>query len=301
MLLTTIQQGASKADPFTIVIVANPSLESRYLSGNFIPDPILANPAAFASSVDYVTDSLFGRLPGQAETLLGDPTIAPHVRVVALIDRGSAPSAATALAAQDHGSRMLIGRRAVIGPYVLPHTGTADVVFVVSGSATHMFASSWYTSDDDARPGCPFTLDGIPMVHRFFNVIPGIAVLHATSRSITAVHEFQHAISSYSNGMLTDLYADQPRGVNKRTRPVPAAPPTFRTYQNGAVRLYDADPHRAPLGYPPAWTTYHCERHDPSKPAIMDDYHQAANPLACLNDQITRDFVIDRVKAKLAR
>jgi hypothetical protein len=122
--------------------------------------------------------------------------------------------------------------------------------------------------------------------------------MHFTASSLTAPHEFQHAISSYSNGMIVDLYVDSPPAVNnKRGRPIPESYGT----QNGVA--LKSDPNRGSLSYPPTWASYHCEIQDPSNPAIMDNYYLASSgvPEVCQNDKVTRTFVVDRVLAKMGR
>ena len=71
-----------KKNPFTIVIIANPVLETPWKSGTFVVDPITAKQADFDASTQYIQEALFGTLPNQQENLLADATIAPHIRVV---------------------------------------------------------------------------------------------------------------------------------------------------------------------------------------------------------------------------
>ncbi len=121
-------------------------------------------------------------------------------------------------------------------------------------------------------------------------------VLGPSVTALTALHELQHAISSYSNGSIVDLYVDSPPGVNcKRGRPIP---PDFANY-NGAVLA--SDPIRDGLGYDPGWSSYHCGLIDPSLPAVMDNYFLGSTPDAGQNDEITRRFILDRLNAKLSR
>jgi len=110
------------------------------------------------------------------------------------------------------------------------------------------------------------------------------------------VHEFSHALSSYSNDGIVDLYTDSPVDVNNlRGRPIP---PAFRTY-NGMVCA--CDPIRDSLGYPPSWQSYHCELNAPGFPAVMDNYFTAAPPESCEHDRITCQFLQDRMVAKIGR
>ena len=295
---SVLRKGAKKPDPFSIVIVANPALETPWMSGTFVVDPATSNHAAFNRCAHYILDALFGTLPSQREALLADPTIAPHVRVVALFVPGLPPQNPNALVAQDGVSNLLVARRSVIVPFLTRYGLQADVAYAVSASGSHDRASAWFTSDDDARPGCPFALDGITLYHRHYNLIPGTVAIHRNSRSLTALHEFGHALSSYTNGSVLDLYVDSRAELNnKRGRPIPA---TFATYSGIAL---PADTARDGLGYPPGWQSYHCELIDPSLPAVMDNYWAAPSgiPEHCLHDRITRQFLRERLLVKICR
>lgn len=288
----------SKKDPFTICIIANPALESPWNSGYFIPDPILSRPGEFDASVDYIEQVLFGRLPGQAEAFLGDPAIEPRVRVVSLFVEGLPAEEVNSLVGEDGVSTALVARRAAFAPFLAEYGLAADVAYAVSGSETHTRASAWHMSDDDERPGVTFSLDGFDLAHRHYYRIPGTVAQHFTSTSLTALHEFAHALSSYSNGSILDLYVDSEPGVNnKRGRPIPA---TFAVYDGTSLA---SDPARDGLGYPGGWESYHCELNDPAVPSVMDNYWLAPGgvPERCQHDKITRRFLLDRVRAKLGR
>ena len=298
-VIQTIRPGdTSKPDPFTIVIVSNPALEAPWNSGTFVIDPITSNQAAFDGCVRYIDDSLFGNLPGQRETFLADPAILPKLRVVSLFVTGLAAADANALVGQDGVSNLLVARRKVFAPFLAAFGYQADVAYAISASATHTRASAWFTTDDDTRPGVGFTLDGVAFSHRFYNIIPGTVALPVNSTSLTALHEFGHAFSSYTNGAVVDLYADSGPGLNnKRERPAPA---TFANY-DGTVMA--SDPNRGGLGYPGNWQSNHCELLDPTVPAVMDNYWLASDgvPEHCQHDRITRQFLRDRILAKLSR
>lgn len=295
--IEVIRQGdTSKADPFTICVVANAALEAPWNTGQFISDPLTS--AAFRRAVRYIEDSLFGRLPGQTEQILSDPSIVNKIRLVSLQPSALAPADATSLVAQDSLSSLLVARSSVFVAFLARFGLYADVVFAVSGSTTHSRASAWLTSDDDARPGVSFTLDGVTKTHRFHCIVPGTVAIHATATSLTALHEFGHAISSYTNGSIVDLYVDSDAGLNnRRGRPMPI---TFSSY-NGTA--YSTDLTRDGLGYTPGWQSYHCELTDPSAPAAMDDYWKepTGHPTRCMHDKITRQFILDRIQAKAAR
>jgi hypothetical protein len=275
-------------------------LERPWRSGRFVVDPILADAAGFTAAVQYVESALFGTLPGEAEQLLSEPTIEPGVRLVAIwfTGAGEDPLDPMSFVAEDTVSNQLVARRAAIDAWMRSQSLYADVVMAISESPTHTRATSWFTTDDDSRGGVAFTLDGRTLVHRHYFSIPGTSALHTTSSSLTALHEFQHAVSSYSNGAVTDLYVDSPPALNiKRGRPIPAL---FATYAGAG---YATDPSRDSLGYPAGWQSYHGELIDPNTPAVMDNYWQApgGRPELCQNDRITRAFILDRISAKMGK
>jgi len=297
-IVTVVRPGdTTKTNPFTIVVLSNPCLETPWRSGVFAVDPITSDQPAFEGCVHYINESLFGGLPGQVESFIADPAIAPFIRLVSLFFDGLPTADGHALVAQDRVSNLVLARRAAFRPFLARYGLSADVVYAVTGSRSHTRASAWFTSDDDNGAGVPFTLDGQDLTHRFDVLIPGTVALPVTSTSLTALHEFGHALSSYSNGMVVDLYVDGTPGLNKRRgQPIP---PVFCTY-NGTPLA--ADHHRDGLGYPRGWRSYHGALLDPANPAVMDDYWRAAaGPEACRHDQITCRFLLDRLRAKILR
>jgi hypothetical protein len=298
-IITVLRQGdTTKSDPFTIIIVANPALEAPWKSGKFVIDPIMSRQAAFDSSATHIVDALFGQLPGQKEQFMADARIGPAVRVISMFVTGLPAVDANSLVAEDAVSNMLVARRNVFVAFLARYGYKGDIVYAVSDSTSHTRASAWYTSDDDAGPGVSFNLDGAAYTHRHYCRIPGTVAIHSTSRSITPLHEFGHALSSYSNGAITDLYVDSDPAVNNKVgRPVPYQ---FGTYDGTMMRT---DPLRDGLTYPATWLSYHCELHDPRYPAVMDDYWSASSgrPEDCQHDKITRQFLTDRLIAKIGR
>ena len=133
----------------------------------------------------------------------------------------------------------------------------------------------------------------------------GTVAIHSSSTSVTALHEFGHALSSYSNGAVTDLYVDSLPALNvKRLTSGASVPINFADY-DGIILA--ADPTRDGLGYPVGWSSYHCALNNEIVPALMDDYWQAgiahpgSVPEDCEHDQITRRFLRDRMLAKISR
>jgi hypothetical protein len=292
------QGDTSKTNPFTILVVANPVLEIPWKAGKFGIDPITHDPTRFAGCVQYIEKSVFGARPNQAEGLLGDTIIAPKVRFLSLFQRALPPESKFSFVAEDFGGGLLVPRRRAIRDFLQRESLLADIVYVVSASVAIERESAWATSDDDKGPGTTFLLDGKVMSHRHNYLIPGTIALHLKSDGLTAAHEFHHAISSYSNGLIQDLYIDSPPAVNvKCGRPIPSS---FGDYESV---IFGSDSTRMPLLYPTTWNSYHCERHDGQYPALMDDYWKASGGISevCQNDKITRKFVLDRVRAKISR
>lgn len=288
----------SKPNPYTIVIVANPALEAPWKSGEFVIDPIMADQPAFDACAQYTVDALFGALPNQRERLMAEPAFASRVRIVSLFVTGLPAIDANSLVAQDSLSFMLIARRDQFNALLAQFGLVADVSYAISKSDSHTRASAWFTTDDDTRAGISFTLDGVALSHRFFCRIPGTVAMHTTAASLTALHEFGHAASSYTNGAVVDLYVDGSPGLNnKRGRPIPTA---FANH-NGVALTSDLT--RDSLGYPSDWQSYHCELIDSTFLAVMDNYWLARDrtPEHCQHDLITRRFLIERLRAKMSR
>jgi hypothetical protein len=302
---------AAKLNPFTICIVANRYLEAPLNSGAFIPDPIIGNKPSFDRCAKYIVDCLIGALPNQHDGILDDPAILPHVKICTIFD--PAPATATdpnqqdseSLIGQDGASYLLIARRTQIKDYLQAQYGKiVDVAYAITSSNTHQRASAWFATDDPANTGVPFNLDGLKLVHCYESFIPGTVALHCTAASLTATHEFGHALSSYQNGMVVDLYIDGNAAVNnKRRRPIP---PNFTTYSAAPIV---SDMTRGHLGYPVTWQSYHGERNGVAPagldlPAIMDNYYMVpggCHAEQCEHDVVTRKFLKDRLVAKINR
>lgn len=292
-----ISPGAAKANPFTICIVANPAVKTSDDPPAFEPDPVIESTFLLEESATYICDALFGRLPGQQETWMSDPEIEPEVRVVSIYDPAP-PSPETALIALLAKSAAMEPRRAVIGAYVRARDVAADVVFVVSKNPTHWRASSYAADDDIDRKGPKFTLDGESHTHCYWTTIPGTVAIHTGADSLTALHEFYHAMGSFHNGQIGDLYIDGEARVNCKRVLEPPFPPVFGEY---AGTHYASDLRRETLGYPTGWKSYQCEKHDPVRTSLMDKYRSDPDPNTAQADKITRAFVQDRLRAKLNR
>ena len=289
---------AGKPDPFTICVISNPALESPWKSNQFQVDPITNDEAGFDLLVRFIEQALFGLLPEQAEPFLSDPGIAPGVRLVSLFVSGLEADDVNSLVAEDGVSDLLIARRARFRPFLERYGLVADVAYAISQSESHTRPSAWPATDDDSGSGVAFTIDGATFHHRHRCIVPGTVAQHAASAPLTALHEFGHALSSYSNGLIVDLYEDSPPAINNRHgRPIPEQ---FAVYDGIALA---SDRNRNGLGYPAGWRSFHCELNDASFPALMDNYWLAHDgiPEHCQHDVVTRRFLLDRVRAKLAR
>src|SRR5262249_44237619 len=152
----------------------------------------------------------------------------------------------------EFGAEIVEPRRDSIAAFMKSHGIVADVVYALTASSTHQRASAWFTSDDAARGGVAFTVDGNPFTHRFFNTVPGTVALPISSTSMTGLHEFGHAASSFTDGKVVDQYVDSSPDLNvKSGRPIPAAFGTLNATN------YNSDLVRDGLGYPAGWTSYH--------------------------------------------
>src|SRR5262245_51728519 len=130
---------------------------------------------AFNAAAKQILSAPFATISGQTEPFISDPSIGPRIRVISVFVSGLPAQDSNSLVGQDGVSALLVARRAVFMPLLVPKGITvADVVYAVSASETHRRASAWPTSDDDATPGAGigFTLDSGMFFHRFFNTIP---------------------------------------------------------------------------------------------------------------------------------
>jgi hypothetical protein len=295
--ITVLQDGdTGMANPYTIAIIANPALETPTGSGVFVPDPILLNMAAFDATATYIVNALFGHLPMQAEQLLADPLLGPKMRIVKVFD-ALPPVAANSLVDLPD-PELLEPRRDAFVPFLAKYQIAADVAYAVSASATNTRASAWFTTEDTTRGGTPFDIDGAPFTHWNYCTIPGTVAIHITATSVTALHEFGHAASSFTDGTVLDQYVDNTVGLNnKQGRPIP---PVFGTLSGTA---YNSDTARDSLGYPAGWQSYHPQLVNPAVPSLMDNYWLAPGgvPAVCRFDTLTRQYFYDRLRVKVSR
>ncbi len=302
--ITVVQSGAEKANggwPYTICIIANPWIEAPEGSGKFVADPIVLNQDSFNERAGYILQSVFGRLPGQAEAMLAG--LADQFRVISVFDPDRPRLDRNALVAHDN-TNIVVARQNKFAPFLKTITVDgmgklrADVAFAVTASASHDRSSAWYTQDNEGLDGRDFMIDDLQMTHRPDNTMPGTVALHVSAVSIVALHEFGHAASSWSNGLIGDLYVDGGIGLNKR-RPGPI-PAQFCVYDG--IEYASSTTRGGTLAYPADWVSYHPALSDPAYPAVMDDFWQAADgPEKCQHDRLTRQFLLDRIQAIMSR
>jgi hypothetical protein len=285
--------------PFTIAIVANPAIKTE--NGGIVADSPTTNPVTFRTAVVAVLRQLLTL----DEDLLRRDGLETLLRFVAICDGRAQPRERNALCEEYRGHPIMLPRRRAARDFLKRRSVRADVIFVIHGSPTHVLASAPFTTDDRSELGTTYTYDGEEWVHYHFPRISGAVALHVDfDRAHPIVlHEFAHAVSSDTNGKLTDAYVEgQPCGfiVNKRYRastndPIPRH---FCSY-DGVV--YSADPNRDSLTYPPDWKSYHPALQDPTRPNLMDDYRMTADPSKCRFDRLTYQWLRDRLWAKARR
>jgi hypothetical protein len=284
-------------EPFVIAIISNPCLSAP--GGEVRVDPISRDEPAFQSAVQTIFEALFGQPADQAEPFLGTDDVAEGCTVQHIFLAGYPAERQYAFVQEAPDSDLIGARRWEVDEFLRDTLGIrADLVFVVTASETHNRDAATAATDDEARGGVAFTMDGVRGLHCYYTLIPGAVAFHASSNGMIALHEAGHALGSYQNGVISDLYVDDGSGINaKRGRPIPER---FAVL-NGTS--YRTDPSRNGLGYPDTWQAYHCELHDPEYPSVMDNFWEAAGGAIhrCQHDRITRQFLLDRVRAKISR
>ena len=194
------------------------------------------------------------------ESLLRTDNIDRLIRFATIFDTTRSANTNTALV-HEITPDLLEPQRTLTEGFVSPYGERADVVYCISASTTHTRASAWFGDDDLATTTHTCTPDGTTRRSGRYAVVPGSVALSTLmdATGLTALHEFGHAASDFTNGMVTDLYVDPTRTgfvVNKKMRalttdPVPA---NFATVD---TTTYTADAARDSIGYPSDWLSYH--------------------------------------------
>jgi hypothetical protein len=274
----------------------------------------MLNQSRFSACARYIVDCLYGRLPNQSETLLADPVVNGKVKIIQIFDYSLPPNIVNALINEDRGLLEPLPDRIsnVLGMHYNVH---ADVVYAVSLSDINLMPTpiGIPMKDDTSRGYGLYHLDGATYRHYQYSIEPGAIGLNAKEPEITpntmvALHEFAHALGSGQNGLIVDLYNDNVAHgmcINKKhstargIRPQEFAVLDGSQYQSASSRgqnlPYESNGVK--------WLSYHCEQHQPAYPAIMDLYYAAPGGRyeRCEHDKITRQFLIDRLSAKVSR
>jgi hypothetical protein len=262
-------------------------------------DPISSDEAAFNSAVQTIFDALFGQATDQAEPFLGTDDVADGCTVHHVFLTQYPVERQYAFVQEAPDSDIIGARRSEVDEFLREALGIrADLIFVVTASETHQRDAASAATDDEERGGVPFMMDSVHGQHCYYTLIPGSVAFHASSTGMIALHEAGHALGSYQNGLISDLYVDDGPGINsKRGRPIPES---FAVLNDTAYRT---DLSRDHIGYPASWQAYYCQLHDPEYPSIMDNFWEAAGGAInrCQHDTITRQFLLDRVRAKISR
>jgi hypothetical protein len=290
--------GRPSAAPYTFVFAATPAFEA--LGGGAGADAVLTNRPGYHDIVRHCVENLLTL----TESLLREDNLDASVRFVSIFDNTQGATSANALV-RAIAPNMIEPVRERMNGFTGRYGEDPDIVFCLTGSTMFTRASAWFTTDDNTKDGVNFIYDGTARTHRRFTDVPGSAALSLLMRTdgLTAIHEFGHAASDFNNGMVIDLYVPGTRTgfvVNKKMRALTtdAVPAGFATYGPTA---FQSDQDRDGLGYPSTWASYHPALVDATRPNMMDDYWQAAEPQRCRLDGLTFSWFRDRLRSKILR
>jgi hypothetical protein len=288
--------GAPKHAPYTIAFVANPTIRTN--PGALVADPVTANRPSFHAAVSFALDNMLN----STEDVLRANSLDRQIQFLTVFDGTLAVGDANALVQED--STNIIGpRRDKTRGFLGGYQVTADVAFAMCGSTTHTRSSAWFTSDDTTRGTVSFTYDGTTYSHGLFAGIPGSVALATTAAGLTPFHEFGHASAIFDDGKIDDLYVDGLRAgleINKKARAL-ATNPIPTNFATSAGTTYTSDQNRDGIGYPATWTSYHPALQDATRPNMMDNFWNAADPRRCRLDGLTYAWLSSRLRAKANR
>lgn len=334
---------ARHSDSYTVVILANTFLEAERGSPKFREDEILDEPKLFKAKVECIIDSL-----RQSEILR---KFISDMRFVAIIDPQKAKTndrdeqRARALCLENSidviiEPRQRIYKRKEDGTYELqeerlkkylelyPSLGRVDIVYAVTASRTHTRSSAYYTIEEETTASEDFQFilynkDGSlrdPLLGRYApprNVpefVPGLIAYSAwDNRRKTPLHEFAHAMSSTTNGLIYDEYNDEVpfntdslMVINKRRATAvmdddgndfiePSELPELfaKFYEAGQPERNDFSTDRL-RQKPFDWSSFVPDKDRPDEPCTMDrsgDFHRF--------DMLIEYFMEQRLKAKI--
>jgi hypothetical protein len=285
--------GSPKRAAYTILFTATNAVLTS--AGTFTANTILSNPTRYSDLVIRCLRSLLN----DAENVLSRS--GQEIRFLSIFNpyQNNLEDALV----EEVPPNIIQPRSSRIQSYAVGNLVFPDVVFVAFDPYDAFSRSSaWPSADRSSLGGRPFTYDGASYTHGYEGEAGTIAINSSPTRA-TPMHEFCHAASEYTNGLIADLYTDAVDSVftvNKKARsrigdPIPA---TFAEY-NGTD--YSSDDTRDGLGYPMNWVSYHPEQIDTTRPNLMDNYKTIADEENCRLDLLTHEWLIDRLRARFAR
>jgi hypothetical protein len=294
----TLYPGRTTRGAYTIVFAATPGRLDE--AGTVVSDGALSDRPAFHRMVTHCLTNILTL----DESLLRTGNMDRLIRFTTIFDTTRSADANTALV-HEINPNILEPQRTLTNGFVGPYGERADVVYCISASTTHTRASAWFGDDDTGMTAPSYTYDGVTRRSGLYPRIPGSIALSTSMNTtgLTALHEFGHAASDFTNGMVIDLYVDGTSAgfvVNKKMRaastdPVPA---NFATVD---TTTYGADAARDTLGYPADWASYHPDLQVAGQPNLMDNYWMAGSVLQCRLDGLTFDWYQRRLRAKADR
>jgi len=341
---------APPAKPYTIVFVANPKIHKRIGPPAFEKDPIINDLDLFLRGVDRAlagleADDVLGRpeIWSRVRVItIFDPCVAEALveeyQTTAVIDGQVIDNLVNPMESANF-AKVIENHLTSIG---LDLTDV-DVVFAMTASPTHDRSTAYYadwdeltvTRENQSAPGKEFGYAPDPNSQKdgeilapVLNVSPffrkhdfgsesfgRVALNVVGARQKVFIHEFAHAMSSASHGMICDEYADQFYVEHICLENAP--PPTPKFYVNRIERNkaglpdnrvipvheifaeYNGVLFHSDLAHPSArenWVGYFPERHSPGLGCIMD---RETGPYRF--DKLISRFMYDRLVAKLNR
>lgn len=345
---------APPAKPYTIAFVANPQIHKRVGPPAFERDPIIDDCDLFLRAVDRAlagleADDVLGRPEIWSRVrvvTIFDPSAAEALveeyQTTAVIDGQVIDNLVNPMP-YDNFKTLVNNHLSSVNLKL----DDIDVVFALTASRTHDRSTAYYADWDEnsetpqnlSATGKPyvFKIDpdtrqskvsdiNIPVCdkspspffcnHDFRSSRFGRVALNvAGARQKTFIHEFAHAMSSASHGIICDEYADQFYVEHRCPDATPTPPSPAKFYINRIERKIAAPPDgrvipvheifaeyngvrfHSDLAHPSArenWSGYFPERHSPGAGCIMD---RETGPYRF--DKLISRFMYDRLVAKL--
>lgn len=295
----TLYPGRTARVAYTIVFAASPGRLTE--ADTVVSDGILSDRPAFHRLVTHCLNNILTL----DESLLRTDNMDRLIRFTTIFDATRSADENTALV-HEISPNLLEPQRTLLNGFVSPYGEQPDVVYCISADTTHNRASAWF-GDDVARGTEPtYTYDGTTRKDGFYPRIPGSISLSTSMdmTGLTALHEFGHAGSDFSNGMVIDLYIDATSSgfvVNKKMRAT-ATDPVPANFATVGTTTYAADSARDSIAYPADWVSYHPNLQVAGRPNLMDNYWTAgSNVLQCRLDGLTFEWYRRRLRVKVDR